>query len=335
MIRLAIFTIINLLLVFSGTCQDLSGSWTGVITQSGNESGPFTLDIRINQVGNFLSGEIKMGSRYGYVVQKFRGLIYDSKILMNEFEVVHDSSDSLAWCLKDLKGYFSVDENKTIRTIEGPWTSKKYYVKKTYLEGDCPPGTFKISQTLSSKDNSSKIAVAGREGRVLQKVKSIQVVSRPEKDQVGTDLRRVDATVSSVAQTYANPSAEKDVRSKNEERFSKLKPGDKMTLSVRFEQSKSLILAESKPELDKLVDYLNTYPAAEIELLGYTDNQGDPARNLSLSFDRVNVIKRYLVVRHISATRISVKGLGSQRPVAVNNSEENRKLNRRVEMIIK
>ncbi|WP_254560124.1 OmpA family protein [Dyadobacter diqingensis] len=319
---------IHLMFCFSGFCQDLSGVWSGIVEQPGNEFGPFTLDVRINQVGKLLSGEIKTGSRYGFVVQKFRGLIYDGKVLMNEFEVIKDSSNAgIAWCLKDLKGFFFVERNEKKRIIEGPWTSKKSYQKKAYLAGNCPPGTFKISQTITSSKEANKTpsAVRGNSGKSATKMQMTQ----REPDPV-----QVDYVSASAQNPNDSRAVEKRVSDGETAAFPKPKVGEKLTLSVRFEQSKAVILPESKPELDRLLEYLQAYPTMEIALLGHTDNQGDPARNLALSFDRVNVIKRYLVDHRISTNRISVKGLGSKTPVAVNNSEENRRLNRRVEMIV-
>ena len=325
---LIISVAIHLMFCFSGVCQDLSGEWSGVIEQPGNEYGPFTLDLRINQVGKLLSGEIKTGSRYGFIVQKFRGLIYDGKVLMNEFEVVKDSSNAgIAWCLKDLKGFFFVEVKERKRIIEGPWTSIKSYQKKEYIYGNCPPGTFKISQEIPPGKKGNKTPLAAGEKQVNSAVKIGDRQNQP-------DPIRGDNVIASTPNPDDNRAVVKRVSEDKPESFPKPKAGEKLTLSVRFEQSKAVILTESKPELDRLLEYLETYPTMEITLLGHTDNQGDPARNLALSFDRVNVIKRYLVDHRISTNRISVKGLGSKTPVAVNNSEENRRLNRRVEMIV-
>jgi outer membrane protein OmpA-like peptidoglycan-associated protein len=75
-------------------------------------------------------------------------------------------------------------------------------------------------------------------------------------------------------------------------------------------------------------------PKMEIMLEGHTDNQGDWNENLKLSKQRVTEVKGYLVKNGIEEKRIQVQGYGSTRPVASNNSEEKRKLNRRVEVTI-
>jgi OOP family OmpA-OmpF porin len=55
---------------------------------------------------------------------------------------------------------------------------------------------------------------------------------------------------------------------------------------------------------------------------------------MSLSHERVNVVRRYLVDHNIAPTRITGKGFGSNLPVAPNDNEANRSRNRRVEIII-
>ncbi|HLK97788.1 MAG TPA: OmpA family protein, partial [Hymenobacter sp.] len=67
---------------------------------------------------------------------------------------------------------------------------------------------------------------------------------------------------------------------------------------------------------------------------GHTDNQGDPALNLKLSQDRVNEVKKYLVQKGVNSARISTEGFGDTKPLASNDKEETRKLNRRVEFRI-
>lgn len=104
--------------------------------------------------------------------------------------------------------------------------------------------------------------------------------------------------------------------------------------NIFFAQSKYFLRENSYPELQRLVAILKNYPSVEIELQGHTDNQGDPALNLKLSVDRVNEVKKYLVQKGISGARIKTQGFGDTKPIAPNDQEETRKLNRRVEFVI-
>ena len=104
--------------------------------------------------------------------------------------------------------------------------------------------------------------------------------------------------------------------------------------AVQFVQSKAELLPEAIPALEQLLAFMNGKPTAEIELSGHTDNQGDFDKNLKLSKERVDVVKAYLVEHGIAANRITTRGYGPTRPIASNNAEDTRKLNRRVEMIV-
>jgi outer membrane protein OmpA-like peptidoglycan-associated protein len=114
-----------------------------------------------------------------------------------------------------------------------------------------------------------------------------------------------------------------------------IQAGQKMTLnSVFFEQSKAQMLTESFAELDRIIKVMKENPNMEIMLEGHTDNQGDWNANLQLSKERVEEVKKYLTAGGIDLKRVQTQGYGSTRPIASNNSEEKKKLNRRVEVTI-
>jgi outer membrane protein OmpA-like peptidoglycan-associated protein len=103
---------------------------------------------------------------------------------------------------------------------------------------------------------------------------------------------------------------------------------------VLFEQGKTTLLPQSYPELDLVIAFLKSNPKVKIELSGHTDNRGIPGQNLKLSQARVEKVKSYLVSKGIDKKRITGKGYGGARPIASNDSEETRLLNRRVEFTI-
>ncbi|CAN5139088.1 OmpA family protein [soil metagenome] len=104
--------------------------------------------------------------------------------------------------------------------------------------------------------------------------------------------------------------------------------------SVLFQQSTFNLLPESNDELDLVVSLLKTNPKVEIMLTGHTDNRGNPEHNQRLSQKRVERVKGYLVSKGVNAKRIGGKGFGGAKPIASNESEETRRLNRRVEFTI-
>ena len=104
--------------------------------------------------------------------------------------------------------------------------------------------------------------------------------------------------------------------------------------NVLFQQSTANLLAESSDELDMVADFMKTNPKVEIELAGHTDNRGLQVHNVKLSKERVDKVKEYLVSKGIEGKRIVGHGYGGIKPIADNDAEETRKLNRRVEFII-
>ena len=114
----------------------------------------------------------------------------------------------------------------------------------------------------------------------------------------------------------------------------KIERGKSIVLNnVYFEQSSFILQKESYTELDKLVEILKNNPQTKIEIAGHTDNVGDARLNLALSENRAKVILNYLAQRGISEDRLMYKGYGGSRPVAPNDSEENKRKNRRVEIM--
>lgn len=104
--------------------------------------------------------------------------------------------------------------------------------------------------------------------------------------------------------------------------------------SVLFKQSSTELLPESKDELNVVASFMKTNPKVKIELSGHTDNRGVQKDNEKLSQARVQKVKEYLVANGVAAKRISGKGFGGAKPIAANDTEESRKLNRRVEFTI-
>lgn len=111
--------------------------------------------------------------------------------------------------------------------------------------------------------------------------------------------------------------------------------GDKITLkNIYFEVSKSDLLAASFAELNKLVTMMEDNPMMEIRLEGHTDIVGDPEANLELSQDRVDACETYLVKKGIPSARIQAAGYGDTRPIVKKGTDEERKVNRRVEFVV-
>jgi outer membrane protein OmpA-like peptidoglycan-associated protein len=104
--------------------------------------------------------------------------------------------------------------------------------------------------------------------------------------------------------------------------------------AVRFDVNKSTLSTQAKLNLDKLVPVFKEYSETNIDIFGYTDNTGKPEYNLTLSKDRAESVKAYLVAKGLVADRLKTTGLGVADPIASNETVEGKSQNRRVEFAI-
>lgn len=86
--------------------------------------------------------------------------------------------------------------------------------------------------------------------------------------------------------------------------------------------------------LDSVALVLQKYDETKVLVTGYTDNVGSKAYNLQLSQKRAKAVADYLQLRGISASRMTVSGMGMANPIAPNDTEAGREQNRRVEITI-
>lgn len=97
--------------------------------------------------------------------------------------------------------------------------------------------------------------------------------------------------------------------------------------------------ADIEPAFDSVLDavaaVLIAYADTQVEVGGYTDTSGSMARNMELSVLRAEAVAQRLVELGVAAARISAKGLGPLDPVADNETEAGRRLNRRVELTLR
>ncbi|MGC4103072.1 OmpA family protein [Ferruginibacter sp.] len=104
--------------------------------------------------------------------------------------------------------------------------------------------------------------------------------------------------------------------------------------NIFFDTKKFDLKPESVAELDKVVMLLNDNPKLKIEIDGHTDNVGAAKDNLLLSNNRAKAVVDYLSAKGIAAARLVYKGFGATKPVAGNDTEEGRALNRRTELSV-
>jgi outer membrane protein OmpA-like peptidoglycan-associated protein len=105
--------------------------------------------------------------------------------------------------------------------------------------------------------------------------------------------------------------------------------------NLLFETGKDVIKASSYSSLNDLAKVLINNPQALLYLEGHTDDVGEDDANLTLSQNRSAAVKRYLAQKGVDENRMTTDGYGESRPVATNETDKGRALNRRVVMVIR
>jgi outer membrane protein OmpA-like peptidoglycan-associated protein len=103
---------------------------------------------------------------------------------------------------------------------------------------------------------------------------------------------------------------------------------------IHFDFNSATVRPESGPVIKEIADVLGRHAEWKLTIEGHTDNVGGTAYNLDLSSRRAASVKTILVNQyHIAAARLSTVGYGLSRPVATNETDAGRALNRRVELV--
>lgn len=114
-----------------------------------------------------------------------------------------------------------------------------------------------------------------------------------------------------------------------------IRSGSTTTLkNLFFDYDSDTILPTSHAEIERLLFFLAQNPTVKINIVGHTDNRGSDKYNLNLSSRRADSLRKALIEQGVNPDRITSEGRGSTQPVATNDTDEGRALNRRVEVVI-
>lgn len=101
-----------------------------------------------------------------------------------------------------------------------------------------------------------------------------------------------------------------------------------------FDFNKYTLRSETKENLEELAETLKKYDETNVLIEGHTDSKGSDAYNLELSENRAESVENYLDFLGVQHNRFIVQAYGEEQPVASNETERGRQLNRRVEIAI-
>ena len=104
---------------------------------------------------------------------------------------------------------------------------------------------------------------------------------------------------------------------------------------INFAPTSAVIDAKSKAVLDTAAQAILAGPAVQIEIGGHTDSTGPAAQNQTLSLQRAQAVRTYLIQKSVPAARLTAVGYGATKPIADNGTPQGRAQNRRIEFTVK
>lgn len=110
--------------------------------------------------------------------------------------------------------------------------------------------------------------------------------------------------------------------------------GTLVFLNIEFDYDKSSIRPESMGQIQEVANAMRTYPKMKLEIRGHTDDRGSDDYNQKLSEQRAEAVAQALGEMGIDRARLEIRGFGESQPIAPNDSDDNRRRNRRTEFLI-
>jgi outer membrane protein OmpA-like peptidoglycan-associated protein len=269
---------------------------------------------------------------------------------------------TLAYFEGELKKAYEADYDKTVKacsdalnSLKIPVTEKPSDALQTIFKAKRPDGTPVTVKAVRLDDQITEVSVrTGIVGlwdknvsmqihesihremnRVQQPTPVISEYTLPEESaphQDDTPDTQAEADVMGATQSSTQIELESASQNKSLAKLTDGFPFAERKVTIHFQHNSNEIPAEAYLMLNRIAQFMIRNSEAQIKIKGYTDSFGAYSYNIMVSEQRANTIKNYLIAKGVTPSSMTTFGLGPQDFVASNESEEGRRLNRRVEI---
>jgi len=190
------------------------------------------------------------------------------------------------------------------------------------------------AQAQSAKDSTDADArstkgLADAEARRVKQQADADTAALRAKESTDAEASRVKG----LADAEARRLAEQNDRDNNT--IIILEKGKKVVLNgVTFDFNKATLKQESESVLTRAYNAMTANPDVQVEISGHTDNVGSQEYNQTLSLERAEAVRNWLVNKGIASNRMKTVGRGENEPVASNDTDAGRAENRRIEFYV-
>lgn len=190
--------------------------------------------------------------------------------------------------------------------------------------------------TIIDPEALKRAQQAKEEAEALVQTKEAERLTAIEAEKKAKEeARKAEESKMASEKAAAKPKAETEAQAKVEADAAKTKIAKLLQIeNIEFEVGKGTLTSKGEATVDKLANILKEYTHIKIEIAGHTDSDGSAVFNQKLSQDRVDTVKKRLVSKGVSASRLNATGYGESKPLVPNTTDENKQKNRRVEINI-
>lgn len=258
---------------------------------------------------------------------------YESKPLQRNYDEIYFPTNRTGQLEKIGGRSF---KSNMINTNNSEW-SRPYFIK-SYDEAikavggvKLFEGKFKYEQIQFMKENAEYLGEEGSLDFYNNTIHSY-IIRRPDGDDIYIQF---DANTAGGAIQIVQKEAFKQTISivKSDQIEKDLNEKGKTVLHISFDTDKASLKTEGKEVIKEIAIVLKNNGNLKLAIHGHTDNAGTKARNHILSEQRAQAVVAELSTSGIDESRLTVRGFGSQNPVADNTTPEGRAKNRRVELV--